>query len=90
VQNDLAIPFVVEGDGTGIAVVTQESDDFDSQLSVTDGTGQERTPPPGQGRDSTNVVEVPFGLQGLYIVWAGSAAGYKTGTFSLSVEAGER
>jgi hypothetical protein len=90
VHNDLAIPFVVEGDGTGIAVLTQESDEFDPRLSVTDGTGQERTPPPGQGRNSANVVEVPFGLHGLYIVWAGSATGYKTGTFSLSVEEGER
>lgn len=90
VRNDLAIPFVVEDDGAGTAVVTQESDEFDPQVSVATGVGEEYSLPPGLGEESANAAVVPYGPQEIYVVWAGSTTGYDTGACSLSVEEWER
>jgi hypothetical protein len=88
VQNDLAVPFVVEGDET--AVLTQESDGFDPRLTVTDGVGGDGSLPPGLGKESANAAVVPAGTHEIRIVWAGSKSGFETGTFTLSADQWER
>ncbi|MFC6756099.1 MULTISPECIES: hypothetical protein [Haloarcula] len=90
VQNDLAIPFLVEGDGAGTAVARQDSDEFEPRLTVTDAVGQEWDLPPGLRKDGAGVANVPYGPQRFFIVWAGSATGIETGSFTLSVEQPEQ
>jgi hypothetical protein len=90
VQNDLAVPFVVEGEGRNTAVLTQESDEFDPQVIVTDGIGEQNSRPPGLSAESANAAVVPVGPHEIDIVWAGSETGLETGTFTLSAEEWER
>lgn len=89
VRDQLAIPYTLEVTEERAVEIAQRSNDIDSYLLVTDGTGDLVAEDDDSGPSADSQLTTTLAADETYTIWAGSFSRGEIGSFTLSVSATE-